>query len=91
MPNHPAPHNNLGLVLYESGKLDASIDKFRKATTLDPSNITYQANLVRSLVERGDRTEEVIVLLRAVAKNDARTPWRVWASHQLGRMGLGED
>lgn len=88
MPRQAAPHNNLGLALLEGDDLDQAIDHFRKAVHLDPITIDFQANLARSLVQRGDRTQEVITLLRNVAVRDERTPWRVWASHELGLMGL---
>ncbi len=88
MPRHAGPHNNLGLTLLEAGRLDDAIDALRQATTLDASTVEYQANLVRALVQRGDRTEEVVMLLRVVATHDTRVQWRAWASHQLGAMGL---
>lgn len=88
MPSHAGPHNNLGLTLIEANKLDDAIESLRKATSLDPHTIDYQANLARALIQRGDRSEEVITLLRAIATRDERVQWRVWASHQLGEMGL---
>lgn len=88
MPHHGGPQNNLGLTLLEASKLDDAIESLRKATNLDPQAIDYQANLARALVQRGDKSEELIFLLRAVALRDERVPWRVWASHQLGQMGL---
>jgi len=88
MPNHAGPHNNLGLTLLEANKLDDAIESLRKATSLDPHTIDYQANLARAVVQRGDRSEEVITLLRAIAARDERVQWRAWASHQLGEMGL---
>lgn len=91
MPSHAGPHNNLGLTLIEAGKLDDAVDRLRKATTLDPNTIEYQSNLARALVQRGDRSDEVITLLRAIKLRDDRVEWRVWASHQLGTMGIGHD
>ncbi|MGB0768873.1 MAG: tetratricopeptide repeat protein [Phycisphaeraceae bacterium] len=91
MPKHAAPHNNLGLTLLEANKLDDAIESLRKATTLDPLTIDYQANLARALTQRGDQSEELITLLRAVATLDERVQWRTWASHQLGTMGLDAD
>ena len=88
MPKHAGPHNNLGLTLIEAGKLDDAVLSLRKAVTIDPNTIEYQSNLARALVQRGDKTQEVITLLRAVALRDDRVEWRVWASHQLGAMGI---
>lgn len=91
MPNHAGPYNNLGLTLIgsgEPGKIDDAIEHFRKATTLDPLNIEYQANLAQTLLNRGEKTAEVITLLRSVAARDERVEWRRWASHRLAAMGL---
>lgn len=88
MPNHAAPHNNLGLTLLEAGKLDDAAESMRKAVSLDPLKIDYQANLARVLVQRGDVSDEVITLLRVIASSDERVQWRVWASQQLGTMGI---
>lgn len=88
LPNHAAPHNNLGLTLIEAGKLDEAVVALRLAVSMDPYNIEYQANLVRTLVQRGDETQELVTLLRSVATNDERLPWRVWASHELGQRGI---
>ncbi len=88
MPNHAAPHNNLGLTLLEAGKLDDAAESMRKAVSLDPLEIDYQANLARVLIQRGDVSDEVITLLRVIASSDERVQWRVWASQQLGAMGI---
>ena len=85
MPQQAEPRNNLGLVLERSGKLDAAVDEYRAALALD-SAIEYRANLVRTLLRRGDRTDEVRALLRQVTKEDDRPAWIAWASRQLMRL-----
>lgn len=88
MPNHAAPQNNLGLTLVVGGKLDEAIEAYRKAIALDGYTVEYQANLSGALIQRGDKTEEVIVLLRSVAEHDKRVKMRQWAKQQLATMGV---
>lgn len=91
MPNRAEPRNNLALTLIEAGKPSDAVEYLREAVSLDPYNIEYQANLANALILRGDQTSEVIVLLQAVVQQDERTAWRVWASQQLGKLGLEAD
>ena len=86
MPNRPEPRNNLGLVLEQVGKLDDAVNHFREAVGLAPDNIRYRANLARALIRRGDRTEEVRVLLQQILDQDTRPQWLIWAKQQLIRM-----
>lgn len=87
MAKHPAPPNNLGLVLERAGELDRAVECYRGAVALAPDNVAYRANLVRGLIRRGDRTDEVVKLLRTLVKTDDRPTWRRWAEKQLATMG----
>lgn len=82
MPKHAEPRNNLGLVLEESGEFDRAADQYREAVALDPGDIQYRANLVRALIRRGDRTDEVRSLLKQVIEEDTRPEWVTWARQQ---------
>ena len=86
LPDHAEPRNNLGLVLEQAGELDRSVEAYRQAVALDEERIVYRANLVRALIRRGDRTDEVRSLLKQVLKEDLRSEWLIWARHQLQRL-----
>jgi Flp pilus assembly protein TadD len=86
MPGHPGPPNNIGLAYFRDGKAHESVEYFRKAVELAPENVEYRANLVRSLVARGDRTQEVVTLLQQVVAEDRRPAWIDWAQDQLAGM-----
>ncbi len=90
LPRHAEPQNNLGLVLEQAGHLDWAVDYYRRAVELDPENIVYRANLARTLVQRGDGTDELRTLLGQVQLQDARPEWRPWARRQLARLGPRE-
>ena len=85
MPKHAEPRNNLGLVLEEAGELDKAVEQYKEAANLD-GNIEYRANLVRALIRRGERTEEVRSLLQQVIEQDTRPTWSIWAKQQQAGM-----
>ncbi|QDU70616.1 tetratricopeptide repeat protein [Mucisphaera calidilacus] len=79
MPANAAPHNNLGLVHEQTGELDRAVEHFRQAISLDADNIEYRANLARTLVRRGDRTDELRTLRDQIIAEDTRNEWITWA------------
>lgn len=85
MLKHAEPRNNLGLVLEEAGELDKAVDQYKEAVNLD-GNVEYRANLVRAMIRRGERTEEVRSLLQQVIDEDTRPTWAIWAKQQLANM-----
>jgi Flp pilus assembly protein TadD len=86
LPRHAEPRNNLGLVYDRDAQHDKAVNYFRQAVGIDPDNVEYRANLVRSLIKRGERTAEVAGLLRYVIEHDARADWVVWAGQQLAQV-----
>ncbi len=91
LPKHAGPRNNLGLVHEEAGELDEAVAYYREAVGLAPDVIEYRANLARTLVRRGDRTDEVCLLLEQVLHEDERARWRSWARKQLARLGYAPE
>lgn len=86
LPRHAEPRNNLGLVLEASGELDRAVEQYREAVTLDSAVIAYKANLVRALVRRGDKTDEVRALLDELLTSETRPDWLTWARRQRAMM-----
>ncbi len=87
MPRQAEPWNNLGMVYEQAGELDRAVEEYRKAVGLDGENVSYQANLARALVRRGDKGDEVRRLLTVVVEKDSRPEWASWAREQLARLG----
>ncbi len=87
LPREPEPLNNLGLVQERDAQYDQAIDYYRQAAALDQNNINYPANLARALIRRGDRTDEVRVLLQRILDEDTRPEWLVWAKGWATRLG----
>lgn len=52
-PNHPKAHNNLGVILWESGDLMAALEHFQKAFHEDPTNKDIVFNSFNALIAAG--------------------------------------
>jgi Tfp pilus assembly protein PilF len=86
LPRFSEPHNNLGLVLEESGQIDQAVEQYRLAVSLS-TDIQYKSNLARGLLRRDGHTEEVRALLRQVLSQDPRPDWQDWARKELATTG----
>ncbi|QNN21553.1 tetratricopeptide repeat protein [Planctomycetales bacterium ZRK34] len=86
MPQKAEPLNNLGLVHEQAGQLDQAITCFHDALKLAPENPEIIGNLARTLIRRGDRTQEVRDLLQQLVMRDSRPQWQAWAKEELVRM-----
>src|SRR5262245_34866371 len=56
-PSRPEPHNNLGLVLAQEGKLAEAVASFREAARLKPDFADSHSNLGNALQELGSLEE----------------------------------
>ncbi len=86
MPRQPEPRNNLGLVLEQVGELDRAVEQYRQAVALAPDEQIYRAHLVRAMIRRGDRTDEVRHLLEQLEAEALTPEWRNWVNHQRARL-----
>jgi spermidine synthase len=66
VPEAAETHNVLGLALAERGDLEAAIDEFRRALTLDANNSATHWHLGAALASRGANAEATMHLARAV-------------------------
>ncbi|GAU02702.1 tetratricopeptide repeat protein [Burkholderia stabilis] len=56
-PARSVGHSNLGVCLYQSGKIDLAINAYRQAISLNPNNLVAHANLGYALLCTGDYGE----------------------------------
>ena len=52
-PNYSYPHNNIGIILQDSGKTDQAIDAYKKAISLKPDYAEAHQNLSFTLLNIG--------------------------------------
>ncbi len=86
LPRNPEPLSNIGLCYEQDGQFDRAVEYYRQAVALAPDEIQFRALLVRALLKRGDRTEEVRNLLEDILREDTRPEWLIMAKQYLSRM-----
>jgi tetratricopeptide (TPR) repeat protein len=88
--SHALAHNDLGVLFYESGNLQAALTHYEKAAGLQPENEIFQKNLADFyLAAMGDHEKALERYLQALKLN----PRDVEALIGCGQicMGLGKD
>lgn len=68
-PNHPRAHNNLGVILWESGDLITALDHFQKAFHEDPFDKDIVFNSFNALIAAGF-LEDAKDLMRLYVQNN---------------------
>ena len=66
-PGHAEAHGNLGLALYEQGRLDEAIAAYNRAIALRPDLAGVQNNLGVALRDQGRPDEAIAAYRRAIA------------------------
>ncbi|MCA9214515.1 MAG: tetratricopeptide repeat protein [Planctomycetales bacterium] len=84
MAELPEPHNNLGLVYEEVGKLEDAISYYTTAYELEPTNAEYIGNLVRARLRSDDRDPLAKPLLQELLMYETRPNWIRWAKEHIG-------
>ena len=68
-PNDPGCHVDYGLVLAATGQIDAALDEYRRAVSLQPDYIPALNNLANLLQKHGNLDEAIDALSRVVSIN----------------------
>ena len=68
-PEDSRGHNNLGVALFDSGKIDEAISEYRKSLELNSTSSQAHNNLGSALAEKGDLQEATTQLEQAVELN----------------------
>lgn len=63
---NPVAHNNLGIALFETNRVDDAIAHYREAVRIDPNQASALSNLGFALVHRGRSREAVPLCERAL-------------------------
>lgn len=68
-PDDPRGHNNLGVALFESGKIEEALAEYRKSIELNPNSSQTHNNLGSALAEKGSIDQAVPEFQRSVELN----------------------
>ena len=91
LPHKPEPRNNLGLVFEAVGRLDDAAETYAEARDLEPDNPQFIANLARTRIRQGDRSQETRDLLQEIVMKDTRPEWVEWARRRLALMSVQDE
>ena len=90
-PDNPFFHELKGQILFESGRIAASVDPQRRALELLPDAPLFKVYLSRSLIAEGEETalrEAVTLLARALVEEPDNS--FAWFQKSLAHQALGE-
>lgn len=88
-PQNPTLYNNLGIIYFDSGKREESIELFKKAVQVDPSYVGAYFNLGKAFRAMGNNQEAVSYYKKALEID----PSLVMAYNSLGLLyySMGES
>lgn len=86
-PLYPAPHNDLGVVLEEEGRLEDAQHAYERALALDPQFAEAHSNLALLAERRGDKEQAVSHWLKRYQLGPSTDLWAVKAKERLIALG----
>lgn len=67
--NYSSGHANLGIALYEQGRLEDALSAYQKALKLDPKNANFHINIGNALLKLGTNTDAIEHYQKALKLN----------------------
>lgn len=87
-PTYPTPHNDIGVLLEEQGRLEEALEAYRRALSLNPGYLEAHANLAMLYERMGRKEEAVYHWLKRYELGDAYDPWTTRAEERLVNLGV---
>jgi tetratricopeptide (TPR) repeat protein len=86
-PNYPTPHNDLGILLEEGGRLEEAERAYQHALSLNPNYLEPHANLAMLYERMGQKERAIYHWMKRYQLGDPYDPWTARAEERL--VGLG--
>ena len=87
-PAYPTPHNDLGIVLEDQGRLEEATGAYRHALMLDPNYLEAHANLAMLYERMGQKEKAIYHWLKRYQLGDPYDPWTARAEERLVALGV---
>ncbi len=82
-PNAAEPRNNLGLVLERVTRFDEAIAQYEQALAIQPNNAQTMGHLARARIKAGDKSDDLMELLKKLSFQKSDDRWDLWARRQI--------
>src|SRR3989338_3245496 len=87
-PTYPAPHNDLGVLLEQEGRLEEAERAYQQALALDPDYLVAHANLAMLYERIGEKEKAIAHWMTRYQKGDPLDPWTNRAKERLASFGV---
>ena len=86
-PSYADPHNDMGIVLEEEGRIEEARQAYEHALALDPNFLEAHSNLALLAERRGDKEQAVSHWLKRYQLGQPTDPWTIQAQEHLRALG----
>ena len=87
-PGYPTPHNDMGVMLDQMGRLDDAERAYQEALELNPNYLEPHANLAMLYERRGEREKAIYHWMKRYQLGDPHDPWTARAEERLLALGV---
>jgi len=87
-PSYPTPHNDLGVLLEEQGRLQEAEQSYQRALALNPNYLEPHANLGMLYERMGEREKAIAHWLKRYQLGEASDPGTIRAEERLLALGV---
>lgn len=85
---YPTPHNDIGVLFEEQGRLEEAEQAYRQALTLNPNYLEAHANLAMLYERMGQKEKAIYHWLKRYQLGDPHDPWTARAEERLVALGV---
>ena len=89
-PTYAAPHNDIGILMEEQGRMEEAERAYQQALRIDPNYLEAHANLAMLYERLGNKELAIYHWLKRYQGGDPYDPWTVRAEERLAALGVLE-
>ena len=86
-PTYPTPHNDMGVLLEEEGRLEEAERLYQEALSLSPNHLEANANLAMLYERMGKKEQAIVHWTKRYELGDPSDPWTDRAQQRLVALG----
>ena len=90
-PAYPTPHNDIGVLLEQEGRLQDAEQAYQQALALQPSYLDAHANLAMLYERMGEKEKAIYHWMKRYEMGAGDDPWTARAEERLLALGVLKD